>query len=987
MIDPTVSLAFAMHSNPGAYAALVGSGVSVGAGIPTGWQVVLDLISKLARVLGESPGDDLAGWYQERFGEEPDYSRLLDALARSPAERSALLRSYFEPTAEDRTRGVKVPGAAHMALAKLAATGHIRLFVTTNFDRLIEQALEAAGVTPRVLSTPDSILGSPPLSHAGCTVLKLHGDYLDTRIKNTPAELDSYDESVDALLDRIIEEHGFIVCGWSAAWDTALRRAFERGKVRRYTTYWADVVPPGEHASHLIELLEGDFVQVKGADDFFTGIVDKLMSLGDGGGVTTVSEAPTRKAKHNLPVQLTSFIGREDEIAEINSLLSRAPLVTLTGSGGAGKTRLAQEIGSANLSVYPDGVWLVGLAPLADPRLIVEEVSSVLGVGEEALYDYLEDKTTLLILDNCEHMVNGCAELASTLLQRAPKVGVLATSQEALGIPGETVHRVPSLPVPDSRESSTEALTKCEAVRLFVERAATVQPGFTLTEQNAAAVAQITQRLDGVPLAIELAAARVNVLSAQQVAERLDDAFRLLTRGSRSVLPQHQTLRSTMEWSYQLLSEEECLLFNQLSVFRGGFTLEAAEEVCSEHGLESYEVLDVLSQLVDKSMVVVEEGPEGEARYRLLEVLRLYGAERLAETGQVEEVRGRHASYFLTMAERAEPELFSSQQVAWMNRLERDYDNFRAAMGWALESDHGETALRIASSLTWFWIYHRHVGDGQDWLERAVLHGGDASPTVRATGLARAAMLHGKKLKDYERLYGWLEESLRLCQQAKWTEGTVEVLWVKGVIAWFEGEFERMSKCFEEVRPHLEGVEHTPMMDALTAVIHWFQGSAAAAREDNQHANALFEQALALARKAGGQWFVAYLLLTLGARALDETEYDKATSHYNESLPLFRDTNDVTGIACTLAGLGTVAWLQGDHERALRLHHESLANFRDSREGSAIGFCLECEAGGVRPPGGLQKLVERHNERLDLPPEEWSKEIIAEVVHRSGTAI
>jgi len=322
-----------------------------------------------------------------------------------------------------------------------------------------------------------------------------------------------------------------------------------------------------------------------------------------------------------------------------------------------------------------------------------------------------------------------------------------------------------------------------------------------------------------------------------------------------------------------------------------------------------------------------------------------------------------------------------------LNRLESDYDNFRAAMAWALDSDDGETALRIASALTWFWISHRHVNDGQDWLERAVLHGGDASPKVRAMGLARAAMLHGKKLKDYERLHGWLEESLRLCQEAELTEVTPEVLWIEGVIAWFEGEFERMSKCFEDIGPLLEGAEHTPMLDAFIAIIDRFQGSAAASRGDNQHANDLFEQALALVRKAGGQWFIAYFLLTLGARALDEAEYDKATSHYNESLPLFRDTNDVTGIACALAGLGTVAWLQGDQERALRLHHESLANFRDSREGSSIGFCLECQAGGVRPPSGLQKLVERHNERLDLPPEEWSKEVIADAVRRSGTAV
>ena len=690
------------------------------------------------------------------------------------------------------------------------------------------------------------------------------------------------------------------------------------------------------------------------------------------------------KAKHNLPVQLTSCIGREEKIAEINNLLFKAPLVTLTGSGGAGKTRLALEIGLENVSAYPDGVWLVGLAPLSDPTLIAEEVSTVVGVGEEALYDYLEDKSTLLILDNCEHMIDACAELASTLLQRAPEVRVLATSQEALGITGETVHRVPSLLVPDSPQSPMEVLTKCAAVQLFVERAETVQPGFSLSDENAVAVTQITRSLDGIPLAIELAAARINVLSAEQIADRLDDSFRLLTRGRRTDLPRHQTLRGAVEWSYQLLSEPERLLFNQLSVFRGGFTLEAAEEACSGDGLESYEVLDVLSQLVDKSLVVVEEGPGREARYKLLEVLRLYGTERLAETGRTEDVRGRHAGFFMSMAERALPEMFSSQQVAYLNRQESDYDNFRAALGWALESDNGEIALRIASALTYFWVAHRHVSDGQDWLERAVLHSEDAPPALRAVGLARAALLHGKKLKDYERLHGWLEESLRLCQEL--SEVTPEVLWIAGVIAWFEGEFERMSKCFEGIGPLLEGIEHTPVMDGFMAFTYRFQGSAAAARGDNQHATALFEQALALTRNAGGQWFMAYVLLTLGARALDEAEYDKAVPHYRESLPLFRELNDLTGVACALAELGNVAWLRGDHEQALRLHQESLASFKDSREGSSIAYCLECQAGGVRPPGGLQSLVERHNERLDLPPEDWSKEVIAEVVHRTGTA-
>ncbi|MEE9247073.1 MAG: tetratricopeptide repeat protein [Dehalococcoidia bacterium] len=641
-------------------------------------------------------------------------------------------------------------------------------------------------------------------------------------------------------------------------------------------------------------------------------------------------------------------------------------------------------IGSANVSVYPDGVWLVGLAPLSDPRLIVEEVSSVLGVGEKALYDYLEDKSTLLILDNCEHMVDGCAEFATSLLQRAPNVRVLATSREALGIAGETVHRVPSLSVPDSPQSPMEALARCAAVRLFVERAATVQPGFALTDKNAVAVAQITRSLDGIPLAIELAVARTNVLSAEQIADRLDDCFRLLTRGRRTDLPRHQTLRGTVQWSYDLLSDPERLLFDRLSVFRGGFTLEAAEDVCSGDGLESDEVLDVLSQLVEKSLVVVEEGPEGEARYRLLEILRQYGAERLGEAGEAEDVYRRHAAFFLSVAERAGPELNTSKQVMWLNRLESNYDNFRAAMSWALESDHGETALRVASALYWFWIFHRHVNEGQDRIERAVLISGSASPRVRAVGLARAAALHARtgNLTDYERVNGWLEESRRLCEAAGWAEGRTEVLFHAAGVALLEGEVQRASELLDEVWPVMERTELTWGMSAA----RFWQGSVAASRGHDQQATDLFEQSLALARKAGDHFFTGYVLVVLGAHALDQGAYQRAASLYTESLPLFQDLNDLTGVGGALAGLGTVAWLQGDHEQALKLHQESLANFKDSREGSSIAFCLACLAGGIYPPEGLQRLVERHNERLDLTPEVWSKEVIAETLHRVGTA-
>ena len=794
MIDPQVSLAFALHSNPGAYAALIGSGVSVGAGIPTGWQVVLDLVSKLARVLGESSGDDLAGWYERRFGEEPDYSKLLDALARSPAERSALLRSYFEPTVEDRSRGVKVPGAAHMALAKLAATGHVRLFVTTNFDRLIEQALEATGITPRVLSTPDSILGSPPLSHAGCTVVKLHGDYLDTRIKNTPAELDAYDKSVDALLDQIIEEHGFIVCGWSGTWDTALRRAFERCKGRRYTTYWADVVPPGEHASRLIELLEGDFIQVKGVDDFFTDIVDKLKTLDGTGDAQTASRVAPARPKHNLLVQLTSFIGREEEIAEINGLLPNSRLVTLTGSGGSGKSRLAHEIGSSNLDRYPDGVWFVGLAPLSDPRLILGEVASVLDVGEDALYDFLRSKTILLILDNCEHLIVGVASLAQSLLS-SPGVTVIATSREALNLAGERTFQVPPLPVPGDNADQV-MVARCPSVELFRERAVAANPAFELMASNAASVKQIVRRLDGIPLAIELAASRVKLLQPAEIASRLEECFELLKGGPIDALPHHQTLESCIDWSYDMLESEQQTLFRQLSVFRGGFTFPACGAVT---GTDSeYEVLESLGQLVDKSLVRTALADE-ETRYHLLEPLRQYAAARLT-ADEAAETNGRHARYCQDLAERASPELRGPDQLEWLARLEMEHDNLRVALAWGIESGNADLSQNTAASLTWFWVVRRHMAEAADWFARVLAAAGGSS-SARASALVQSGFTGSVVGHDnLEACLPQIREGLALFIELGDQQGVMTAQTYEAVLLWFQRDLEASTRKFAEIQ-------------------------------------------------------------------------------------------------------------------------------------------------------------------------------------------
>ncbi len=475
---------------------------------------------------------------------------------------------------------------------------------------------------------------------------------------------------------------------------------------------------------------------------------------------------------NNLPIQLTSFIGREREIAEVKRLLGAARLVTLTGSGGAGKTRLALQVAAELLEQYPDGVWVIELAALSDHTLVPNAVMSTLNIPEqrgrpltETLIEFLRPKALLLIVDNCEHLLTACAELTGSLLRSCPNLRLLATSREPLGIPGEIIWRIPSLSFPDSRSlPSLEHLTQYEAVRLFAERAATSAPGFGMTADNVPAVVQVCQRLDGIPLAIELAAARVKVLAVEQIANRLDDRFRLLTGGARIVLPRHQTLLAMMDWSYEVLSEKERAVLRRLSVFAGGCTLEAVEGICSGNGVAATDVLNVVAQLVDKSLVVVETRGE-EARYRLLETVRQYARDRLAESQEMTEVQTRHLDWYRALAEQAAPKLRGSDQKAWLERLEMEHDNIRAALDWSGKLVGGaEAGLRLAGSLSWFWFMHGHMNEARQWLERALSAGTHGSASARAKVLAGTGII-ARRQGDYNRGQAALEESLILLRE------------------------------------------------------------------------------------------------------------------------------------------------------------------------------------------------------------------------------
>jgi non-specific serine/threonine protein kinase len=700
------------------------------------------------------------------------------------------------------------------------------------------------------------------------------------------------------------------------------------------------------------------------------------------------SEAPVDTTfRHQLPLPLTRFIGREDQLAELQQWLAEHRLVTLTGAGGCGKTRLALAVATELLAAFPDGVTFVDLASLADPGLVPQAVATALGLKEapgrppaEVLRDFLQPRHLLLVLDNCEHLLAACAGLAHTMLQGCPRLRVLATSREALGITGERAYRTPPLSVPgvqafgrsgvqadpngrgfdsagpDCLSARTpERLLQYEAVRLFTDRAMAVLPSFQVSSENVGAVAQICRRLEGMPLAIELAAVRMSALPVETIAAGLDDMFRLLTRGCRTALPRQQTLRATLDWSYNLLSEPERTLLPRLSVFAGGWTLEAAEAVCAEDGIEAEELLDRLTSLVEKSLVLYgnSEAPGGGGRYRLLETVRQYARDRLRESGETARVRDRHFDFFLRLAEQAEPELHRHEQVEWLDRLDVEHDNVRAALAWCLTAvDSGqwlvvsptaqgpkadlplpepatnhhplstavEKGLRLGGAVFWFWVARGYLGEGREQLARLLAPGALGGAKASSGCAARAKALHGAGILamfqgDYGAARTRLEESMAISRElgnrreAAWSLGYL------GKTMRFQGDGAAARALFEESLAIFREV-------GSTNLIAWSLGNLGDVARDQGDcgtARPLYEESLALFREVGNKRAISGLLDDLGMVALDQGDHDAARALMAEALTISWEVGHQGGLARDLSGLAAVAIAQAQFERAARL--------------------------------------------------------------------
>jgi predicted ATPase/DNA-binding CsgD family transcriptional regulator len=658
----------------------------------------------------------------------------------------------------------------------------------------------------------------------------------------------------------------------------------------------------------------------------------------------------------NLPAPLTSFVGRERELAELSGLLSTSRLVTLIGPGGCGKSRLALQLSLMISSRFKDHVWLIEFAHLSDPALILQLITKNLGIpgrseqsALESLVDHLQSKEMLIVLDNCEHLIADCAQLVQQILSQTAGPRILVTSREPLAIAGEMIYPVSGLACPpmgagDARDH--QKLMHYDAVQLFVERARAILPEFAITAANALDIVQICQRLDGLPLALELASAHTNILSLQEILTRLDDRFALLISKQRSELEtRHRTLRAAIDWSYDLLSSQEQVLLQRLSVFSGGCSLAAAETVCAGDRLAREQILGLLSSLVNKSLVVSDTFLREEARYSLLQTIRQYGQEKLIDSGEGSQIRDRHLKCFLQWSDEADMKLRGEHQLQWLNWLDHEKDNIRTALAWAveggrLESERSGAGLRIATSLYQFWRIRDYVEEGLNWYKQLFSVANDEiPPAVQANALAYASLLAGLKgsIEDQIR-YG--EEAVRFGEAAG-DEGKKTLAFALGAQGYATRKAGDYPTAFTLVMREIQllrevGDEY--VLGVSLSLNSYFAMSIGKYEE----ARAMLDEGIPLLRNAGDPFRMAMALNYAGDLARCEQNYQQAQTDYEESISLLRKINALREMASVLHNLGHACLHLGDAERAIALFSESMALHQE--QGNRPGM-IECLLG------------------------------------------
>jgi predicted ATPase/class 3 adenylate cyclase len=877
------------------------------------------------------------------------------------------------------------------AMTPMMATATFLMTDIAGSTRLWEQE---AATMPTALAAHDAILRAAIEGHGG-VVIKTTGDGMLAR----------FDDAADAVAAALELQRALAVHAWEISAPLRVRVALHAGGAHaREGDFFG---PALNRLARLLALGHGGQILLSGvaaalARDRLTdvGLRDlgehRLRDLEQTEHVfqLTAPDLPadfpplrsTGSSRVNLPTQLTSFVGRERELADLAGLLPTARLVTLIGVGGTGKTRLMIQAAATVSDRYPDGVAMVELAPVNDSRLILAEVARVLGVREEpgrplldSIVDYLRYKDLLLLIDNCEHVISAVAAAVEDLLEACPSLHVLTSSREALGVAGEAVYQVPSLAVPQALdpqpghggptnpgaassrldEASLAGLANVGSVRLFVDRAAAGSPGFTLTSANAAAVVEICRRLDGIPLAIELAAARIVVLSPGEIAQRLGDRFRLLTGGRRTAVPRQQTLQALIDWSWDLLTEPDRRLLRRLSVFAGGWTLAAATATADDEPSDTLETLDGLERLAARSLISVEQGQA--TRYRMLETIRQYAGDRLVASGEAPEIRARHLAFFLDLARAGGPGLRGPQMLEWLERLDADADNLRAALDWAFESDP-EAALWFCVAMRYYWPMRTDGGESADRMRLAVstLRG---LPPPPAEAARERAVLSSEILSEAAQALivmgegdaaaaAWAEEALAIARTLGETETLVRAFEAQGVSLAFRGEREKIIGFSDEA------ALAATQVSAWVTLAYLRAGLGMMAVYSGDSADELFEQAAQEAVRSGNPGAIAFVAVSRAAMLGWTGRLAEARAQFLTGYAILTEIGDKRAALAARSDMAHAIRRAGELDQAEAIYRETIRGWERLGSRGAIAHQLESFAYMAVARGQLLRAAE-----------------------------
>jgi len=689
---------------------------------------------------------------------------------------------------------------------------------------------------------------------------------------------------------------------------------------------------------------------------------------------------------NNLPVQLTQFIGREAEIVQVKNLLRQNSLLTITGPGGTGKTRIALQSAADLIDEFKHGVWLAELDSISDPDVIYHSTMQTLGISEQAnqdnaetLCEFLKDKELLLILDNCEHLIEACSVMVERLLRRSAKLKILTTSREALRCSGEQTFRILSMKTPDPKDENTaEQLTQYESVRLFIERALAVNQNFRVNNSNAPALAEICFQLDGIPLAIELAAARVKILPLEKILERLKDRFTLLTGGGRNILPRKQTLKALVDWSYDLLSEKEKELWHKLSIFASGWTLEAAEEICSDENMLEQEIFDTINDLAKKSIIVYNQEKD---RFRMLETIRQYGMEKLTSSGESDRIEEKHLKYYLRLADIPGNKLRGKEGGYWMNLLNNEANNVEKALNRALEDPEGEDGLSLALNMGYYWQIKGYYSEGMRLIETALSKRPDASTLnhIRAhSSLGNFARLRS----EYSKAEEHLKKALKISREIKVKDDEAAILHRLAILEYDRGNYNLAEKLYIENLKHYQTTGDKPAIGRTLnnlANTYSVQGNI-------EKANTMYEESLEIRREEGDVLGISVILCNIGILAYQSGNFEKAKNLLNESLQIRIEIGDRSGASITFANLGNSSFNQGEYAEAKKFYEESLSIYREIGDPAGIAEALSNLGNVSMENGDIEKALSFYEESLAIARKINLELLAALSLHGMGTA-